>query len=68
MLYCTKSNTEATKGLDQRNRKGTMKDGLLFESWVASNSSFEFLIYVGIYMIVMVKTNKTLLLSTPSII
>ena len=48
---------EETKGVGQRDVKGATKDYFLFYSWFSSKKSEEAAMYVGTYMIGMVKTN-----------
>ena len=57
MLYCTKSKTEATKGLDQRDKKWATKDCFLFGGWFFSKRSTKAVMGFGDDMIGMVKTN-----------
>ena len=48
---------EATKGLGQRDIKYYTKDCFIFESWFASNISYEIVMHVGADIIGVVKTN-----------
>ena len=58
MEACTKSITEATKGIDQRGIKGNTNDCFLFESWFFSKKLTESIMDVVADIIGMVKTTK----------
>ena len=54
---CTKILMEETKGLGQRELKGSTRDCFLFYSWFSSKKLAESATYIGVDLIDMVKTN-----------
>ena len=66
MSSCTESIMEETKGLGNRDVKGTTNYCFVFESWFASKRSAEAVMGVGEDMIGMVKTKKWDYLMIPS--
>ena len=57
MSACITILTEETNGLGQRALKGSTREYLLFDSCFSSNKSVEAAVYIGVYLIYMVKTN-----------
>ena len=57
---CTKRVTKETKGLGQRDTKGSTKDCFLFDRWFYSKMLAESVIDVDTYMVGMIKNNTKL--------
>ena len=54
---CNNIMMEATKGIGQKQIKGSLKDFFLFDSWFSSKNSEEYSMEVGANLIGMVKKN-----------